>query len=69
MTDINCLRKEHDLIDIFCTLAEIPSPSGKEDKVADKIVEILTTNGVNAYKDARRFISREHQNFRGWKIY
>ena len=52
MTDINCLRKEHDLIDIFCTLAEIPSPSGKEDKVADKIVEILTTNGVNAYKDA-----------------
>ena len=52
MTDINCLRKEHDLIDIFCTLAEIPSPSGKEDKVADKIVEILTTNGVNAHKDA-----------------
>ena len=52
MTDINCLRKEHDLIDIFCTLAEIPSPSGKEDKVADKIVEILNTNGVNAHKDA-----------------
>ena len=52
MTDINCLRKEHDLIDIFCTLAEIPSPSGKEDKVADKIVKILTTNGVNAHKDA-----------------
>ena len=52
MTDINTLRKEHNLIDIFCTLAEIPSPSGKEDKVADKIVEILSSNGINVYKDS-----------------
>ncbi len=52
MTDINNLRREYDLIDTFCTLAEIPSPSGKEDKVADKIVEILTKNGIDAGKDS-----------------
>lgn len=49
--DIEILRKENDLIDLFCTLVQIPSPSGGEDKVADKIIEILNQNGVNACKD------------------
>lgn len=40
-----------ELIEIFETLVKIPSPSLKEDKVADKIIEILTTNGVKAEKD------------------
>ena len=33
------LRKENDLVDLFCTLAEIPSPSLKEDKVIDYICD------------------------------
>ncbi len=49
--DINTLRKENELIDLFCTLAEIPSPSGEEDKVAQKIVEILKSNGIEAKLD------------------
>ena len=36
MNNINELRKENTLVDLFCTLAEIPSPSLKEEKVIDK---------------------------------
>ncbi|MFI3301181.1 MAG: M20/M25/M40 family metallo-hydrolase [Candidatus Gastranaerophilales bacterium] len=32
--DINKIRKEYELIDLFCNLAEIPSPSLGEEKVA-----------------------------------
>ena len=31
------LRKEHELIDLFCNLAEVPSPSLHEEKVAQWI--------------------------------
>ena len=37
--DITNLRKENELIDLFCNLAEIPSPSLKEEKVIDWICE------------------------------
>ena len=40
-----------ELIEIFETLVKIPSPSLSEDKVADKIIEILTTNNIEAKKD------------------
>jgi len=46
------LRKQDSVIDYFIQLAEIPSPSLKEDKVANKIVEILTANGINTHKDS-----------------
>lgn len=49
--DINNLKKENDLIDLFCNLAQIPSPSGKESNVAEKIIEILSANGISAYTD------------------
>lgn len=49
--DIIELRQENALIDLFCTLAEIPSPSGEEEKVADKIVEILSNKGINVKQD------------------
>lgn len=49
--DIQELRKENELIDLFCTLAQIPSPSGEEDKVSAKIVEILTAAGIDAKHD------------------
>ena len=45
------LRKESELIDLFCTLAEIPSPSGEEEEVANKIVEILSKKGINVKQD------------------
>ena len=39
------------LILLFCTLAQIPSPSLKEAPVADKIIEILQEDGIKAEKD------------------
>lgn len=44
------MNKE-DIIDLFCTLVKIPSPSKNEDKVIDKIAEIFTDFGINARKD------------------
>ena len=51
MNNIENLRKENELINLFCTLAEIPSPSGEEDAVSAKIVEILTQAGIEAKED------------------
>ena len=39
------------LILLFCTLVQIPSPSLKETPVADKIIELLTDSGIEAHKD------------------
>ena len=39
------------LILLFCTLAQIPSPSLKEAPVADKIIEVLHESGIDAHKD------------------
>lgn len=51
MNNIENLRKENELINLFCTLAEIPSPSGEEDAVSAKIVEILTQAEIEAKED------------------
>ena len=40
-----------ELIEIFETLVKIPSPSLSEEKVADKIIEILSENNIEAKKD------------------
>ena len=45
------LRKEYKLIDLFCTLAEIPSPSLKEENVTKKILEIFKENNIKAKTD------------------
>ncbi len=45
------LRNKYKLVDIFCQLAEIPSPSLKEDKVINKILEIFKENNIHAEKD------------------
>ena len=49
--DIEELRQSNELIDLFCTLVQIPSPSGEEEKVSQKIVQILTDAGINAKHD------------------
>ena len=40
-----------ELVEIFETLVKIPSPSLSEEKVADKIIEILSENNIEAKKD------------------
>lgn len=49
--DIQDLRKENSIIDLFCTLVEIPSPSLGEDNVATEILTILLSNGIEVKKD------------------
>lgn len=44
--NINDVRKEHELIDLFCTLAEIPSPSLKEENVANWIKNYCDKNNI-----------------------
>ena len=44
--EIEKLRENNELIDLFCTLAEIPSPSLKEEKVASWIVEYCKRNNI-----------------------
>lgn len=48
---MNELRKNNKLIDLFCTLAEIPSPSLKEENVCKKILEIFKEHKIEAYPD------------------
>lgn len=45
------IRNEHELIDIFCSLAEIPSPSLHEEKVVIKIQEFCQNNGLSCAPD------------------
>lgn len=48
--------RNNKLIDLFCTLAEIPSPSLKEDKVIEKILNIFKENNIEAKTDDYRNI-------------
>lgn len=50
--DINTLRKENELIDLFCSLAEIPSPSLKEENLANRILEYCKDKNLNCELDA-----------------
>ena len=45
------LRKENEVLDIFCNLASIPSPSLKEDKVIEWILDFCAKNGINGKRD------------------
>ncbi|MDD3237418.1 MAG: M20/M25/M40 family metallo-hydrolase [Candidatus Gastranaerophilales bacterium] len=46
------IRDNHKLVNLFCTLAEIPSPSLKEEKVSAKILEIFKENNIEAHLDS-----------------
>lgn len=48
---LNDLRKENEVLDIFCNLVSIPSPSLKEDKVVDWILDFCARNNINGKKD------------------
>ena len=45
------LRKNNELLDIFCSLAEIPSPSLKEEKVIEWIENFCKNNGIPCSPD------------------
>ena len=45
------LRKETEVLDIFCNLVSIPSPSLKEDKVIEWILDFCKKNGIDGKKD------------------
>ena len=46
------IRNKDRVLDYFIQLASIPSPSTKEEKVAAKIVEILSSKGISVQKDS-----------------
>lgn len=48
---MDTIRKEFKLIDLFCELASIPSPSLKEEKVVEKILSIFKENNIEAKTD------------------
>ncbi|MCR5266653.1 MAG: M20/M25/M40 family metallo-hydrolase [Cyanobacteria bacterium RUI128] len=48
---IDALRKENELLDIFCSLAEIPSPSLHEEEVIKWIQNFCSDNGINCQLD------------------
>lgn len=49
---LNELRKNNEIIDIFCSLAEIPSPSLKEDKVILWIKNFCNKNSIPFSQDS-----------------
>lgn len=49
--DLSELRKENELVDLFCKLAEIPSPSKKEEKVIDWICNYCKENNIKCETD------------------
>ena len=51
VVSLNELRKENEVLDIFCNLVSIPSPSLKEDKVIEWILDFCKMNGIDGKKD------------------
>lgn len=49
--EISELRKESELVDLFCNMAEIPSPSLKEEKVIEWICEYCKKNNLPCEQD------------------
>jgi di/tripeptidase len=45
------LRQNNEVLDIFCNLVSIPSPSLKEEKVVQWILDFCNKNGINARCD------------------
>ena len=49
--DLSVLRSENEVLDIFCELVQIPSPSLKEEKVIDWIQDFCKQNLLNFRTD------------------
>ena len=51
MVDLREIREKHELVNLFCNLAEIPSPSMKEEKVIEFICEYCKANNLDVRLD------------------
>lgn len=51
MSNLEQIRNEHELVNLFCNLAEIPSPSLHEEKVAEFIKNYCKERGIHAESD------------------
>ena len=49
--NLNDLRKENEVLDIFCNLVSIPSPSLKEEKVINWILDFCKRNNIDGRCD------------------
>ena len=49
--NLETLRQEQEVLDIFCNLVSIPSPSLKEEKVSAWILDFCNKNGISAKLD------------------
>lgn len=49
--NLNKLRKENEVLDIFCNLVQIPSPSLKEEKVIKWITDFCKSYNINCHTD------------------
>ncbi len=49
--ELNELRQQNELVDLFCNLAQIPSPSRHEEKVIDWICDYCKNNNLNCELD------------------
>jgi len=49
--NLSDLRKENEILDIFCELVQIPSPSLKEEKVIEWIKAFCEKNNINFRQD------------------
>ena len=49
--DLIDLRKENELVDLFCSMAEVPSPSLKEDKMIDWVCNYCKENNLDCELD------------------
>ncbi|MDE6139121.1 MAG: M20/M25/M40 family metallo-hydrolase [Candidatus Gastranaerophilales bacterium] len=49
--ELENLRKENELVDLFCSLAEIASPSLKEEKIIEKICAYCNENNLKYETD------------------
>ena len=49
--DLSNLRKENELVDLFCSMTEVPSPSLKEEKVIDWICNYCKENNLHCEQD------------------
>lgn len=52
MTNLIDLRKDNEVLDIFCELVQIPSPSLKEEKVIEWIFNFCEKHNINVRKDS-----------------
>ena len=66
--DLIDLRKENELVDLFCSMAEVPSPSLKEDKIIDWVCNYCKENNLNWNSISSMFYTFKPKNEQEEKV-